>query len=278
MDTVTRMGEFMFGIYFSLLACMKPVEKQVVPVQEVIEEVKHDVPQKTQGVTSVEKLGFIDLRTEFPNIEDPLYFRLRRLEIGPQGTVGFHEHKNRPGVAYILEGSITEFRDNEQLVRNTGEYSFEHNGVQHGWKNHTQDPVRAIVVDVWSPGDEESPTIGVLPEQKDFGEETPKANSGIALAKKDMSSLDDIFEKKTLRIRVVSVDSDGVVGAHKHEARPSFAYVISGNVIEHRGDGDYTHKAGSAVAERNGLTHWWKNTGEEAAQIVVVDIVDVPKE
>ena len=277
MDTIARMGGFMFGIYFILLACIKPVEKQVVPVQEVIEKANTDVPQKTQGVTSVEKLGFIDLRKEFSNIEEPLFFRLRRLEIGPQGTVGFHEHKNRPGVAYILEGAITEYRDSEQLVRKTGEYSFEYNGVQHGWKNHTQEPVRAIVVDVWSPGEEESPEIGVLPEQKEFGEESPKTNSGIALAKKEMSSLDDIFEGKTLRIRVVSVESGGVVGAHKHESRPSFAYVLSGDVIEHRGDGDYPHESGSSVAERNGLMHWWKNTGEEAASIVVVDIVDVPK-
>ena len=266
----------MFGIYLGILACMKPAEKQVVPVQEVIEEVKSDVPQKTQGVTSVEKLGLIDLRTEFPNLGEPLYFRLRRLEIGPQGTVGFHEHKNRPGVAYILEGAITEYRDDAQVVRNAGEYSFEHNGVQHGWKNHTQEPVRAVVVDVWSPADADPPVIEALPTQEDFGEGTPKANSGIALAKKDMSSLDDIFEGKTLRIRVVSVESGGVVGAHKHESRPSFAYVLSGSVIEHRGDGDYPHEEGSSVAERNGLAHWWKNTGEESASIVVVDIVDAP--
>ena len=265
----------MFWMMTSLLACMKPAEKQVVPVQEVIEEAKTDVPQKTQGVTSVEKLGFIDLRTEFPDIEEPFFFRLRRLEIAPQGSVGFHEHKNRPGVAYIIEGSITEYRDNEKLVRSAGEYSFEHNGVQHGWKNHTRSPVRAIVVDVWSPDDAKSPTIDALPAQKEFGVDAPKANSGIALAKKETSSLDDIFDGKSLRIRVVSVEPGGVVGAHKHDSRPSFAYVLSGKALEHRGDGDYSHEVGSSVTERNGLAHWWENTGEEAATIVVVDIVDI---
>ena len=264
-------------LWIAVLACMKPQEKQVVPVQEVIKESHVEVPQKTQGVTSVEKLGFIDLRSEFSQIEEPLFFRLRRLEIAPQGSVGFHEHQNRPGVAYIVDGAITEYRDQEQIVRSTGEFSFEHNGVRHGWKNHTQAPVQAIVVDVWSPGDEDSPLIQALPEQKEFGADTPNANTGIALAKTESSSLDDLFVGKSLRIRVVSVEKGGVVGAHKHESRPSFAYVLSGNVIEHRGDADYPHTAGSSVSERNGLSHWWENTGEETASIVVVDIVDVEK-
>ena len=266
----------MLWMVISFLACTKKVEKQVVPTQEVISDSNSEVPQKTQGVTSVEKIGFIDLRSEFPGVQEPLYFRLRRLEIAPQGSVGFHEHKNRPGVAYIVEGAITEYRDEKQFVRGQGEFSFEHNGVQHGWKNHTNDPVRAIVADIWSPSDD-SPVIDELPEQKEFGEEVPNANSGIELTKKDVSSLDGLFEGKTLRIRVVSVDKSGVVGAHKHESRPSFAYVLSGNVVEHRGDADYTHKAGSAVAERNGLSHWWENIGEEASRIVVIDIVDVEK-
>ena len=256
-----------------LLACKKPVENQVVPVQEVVVQNHPDAPQETHGITSVEKLGFIDLRTEFSDVEEPLYFRLRRLEIAPQGTVGFHEHKNRPGVAYIVEGAITEYRDNEEIVRDKGAYSFEYNGVQHGWKNHTQEPVRAIVVDVWSPTDD-TPTIDALREQKEFSAETPTSNAGLALVKKDTSFLDDMFKGKSLRIRVVSVEPNGVVGAHKHDSRPSFAYLLSGKMMEHRGDADYTHEAGSSVAERNGLAHWWKNIGDTSARIVVVDIVE----
>ena len=60
---------------------------------------------------------------------------------------------------------------------------------------------------------------------------------------------------------------------HTHEGPPRFAYVISGNVLEHRGDGDYEHSSGSSVAERNGLSHWWENTGSVDARILVVDIV-----
>ena len=79
----------------ALWACRKPVESHVVPASEVIIQEDSKAPQKTQGVTSVENLGFIDLRTEFPNLEESLFFRLRRLEIAPNGSVGFHEHNNQ---------------------------------------------------------------------------------------------------------------------------------------------------------------------------------------
>lgn len=263
----------MFWMYMSFIGCAKPVEKQVVPTQEVLSEVTDQVPQATDGVTSVQTLGFIDIRNEFSEQKEPLYFRLRQLEIAPQGTVGFHAHRHRPGVAYIVKGAITEYRGKKELVRSQGDFSFEHNGVQHGWRNHTQEPVQAIVVDVWSPQEAPFPSIDALPVQKELAD-APKENSGIALVHKEVSSLDDLFADKSLRIRVVDVEERGVVGAHTHVSRPSFAYVLSGDVMEHRGDGDYTHIAGSSVAERHGLTHWWENTGTGVAKIVVVDIID----
>ena len=264
----------MLWMYMSVLGCTKPIEKQVVPAKEIVLESITKVPQQTAGVTSVNKLGFIDIRDEFPEQKAPLYFRLRQLEIAPQGTVGFHEHIDRPGVAYILDGAITEYRGEEAMIRSQGEFSFEHNGVQHGWENHTQKPVHAIVVDVWSPQEDALPFIDLLPEQRTFSKEVPKENRGIALVHKESSSIDGLFMGKSLRIRVVSVQKGGVVGVHTHISRPSFAYVLSGDVVEHRGDGDYKHTSGSSVAERNGLAHWWENTGAEEASIVVVDIVD----
>ena len=63
------------------------------------------------------------------------------------------------------------------------------------------------------------------------------------------------------------------MGQHKHQGRPSFAYILSGDLIEHRGDGDGPYSKGERVAERNGLVHWWEN-GDSAATIVVFDIVD----
>jgi len=77
---------------------------------------------------------------------------------------------------------------------------------------------------------------------------------------------------KSLRMRNVELKPGGNVGQHKHNGRPSFAYVVSGDVIEHRDDGDNPYHTGDRVAERNGLVHWWEN-GDTSATIVVFDII-----
>ena len=255
-------------------ACQSP-KKSVISVWE--KEGAQNIPSETKGIASVDVLGYIDLRDEYANLTEPLFFRLRKLTISTQGTVALHEHTHRPGVAYILSGAITEYREGETLIREASQYSFEYSGIQHGWRNHTAETVEAIVVDVLEPTD--IPDLSPLPTQHPFSESTPKANSLLALKTKDTSSLEkegSVFSEKKLRIRVVSVAPNGIVGAHTHHSRPSFAYVVSGSAWEHRGDSDYHHIAGSSVAERNGLSHWWENTGEEDAQILVVDII--PKE
>lgn len=265
----------MFVLLIAFLWACQSSNNSVVPKVEVLEQEKvGDIPKQTKGISSIEVLGYIDLREEFPNLTQSLFFRLRKLIISAQGTVALHEHKNRPGVAYILRGAITEYRGKEALIREAGQYSFEYSGIQHGWENHTQEPVEAIVVDVLEP--EEIPTISALPLQQPFAESVPKANSLVVLHTKDTSSLKEegsVFADKKLRLRVISVAPNGIVGAHTHNSRPSFAYMVSGIALEHRGDADYDHQAGSSVTERNGLSHWWENKGETEAVILVVDII-----
>ena len=82
--------------------------------------------------------------------------------------------------------------------------------------------------------------------------------------------------QKYLRFRHVEISEGGRVGVHTHNQRPSLAVVLQGDLIEHRGDGDETRTAVVSVAERNGLTHWWENTGGQAL-IVVFDLVDPPE-
>jgi quercetin dioxygenase-like cupin family protein len=257
------------------LGCQSSKSSVVVPSIEVLNDDTGKLfPNKTVGISSASVLGYIDLREEFPVLEEPFFFRLRRLEISAGGTVAVHEHQDRPGVAYILSGSITEHRADDILIRDAGSHSFEYSGIRHGWENHTNQSVEAIVVDVLVP--EKMPTIDTLPVQNPFSDTVPPKNALLTLQKKDASSLEQeggVLADKSLRLRVVTLAPEGVVGAHKHDSRPSFAYVVSGNVLEHRGDGDYAHSSGSSVAERNGLAHWWENTGSVEATILVVDIV-----
>jgi len=265
----------MLGIWMLFWGCAGKKSQQVVPQAEFVQTEKSNpnIPQETQGITAVEALGFINLQEEFSDLDTPLFFRLRRLEIAPGGSVAIHEHDQRPGVAYILSGSITEYRQDEELIRTAGDHAFEYTGIRHGWSNHTQAPVQALVADVLTP--KEAPEIATLPEQKTFVE-APVTSQDLSLLKKSMSSLTKeggVFANKSLRLRVVSLAPEGVVGGHKHESRPGFAYVLSGSVLEHRGDDDYQHQSGSAVVERNGLSHWWVNTGDVDAKLVVFDII-----
>lgn len=79
--------------------------------------------------------------------------RSRVFTIAPGGSVPIHPHLDRPGHAYILSGEITEYRNDRPLpvVRKTGDVAVEKNDVQHAWINHTNEPVRVLVVDIFNP-------------------------------------------------------------------------------------------------------------------------------
>ena len=65
---------------------------------------------ETKGVT-VELLGSVDLGPEIEGMAGR-QLRMRRVTIEPGGVVGpVHDHKDRPGIVYILQGTITDHRN-----------------------------------------------------------------------------------------------------------------------------------------------------------------------
>ena len=107
-------------------------------------------PTETTKV-SIQPLGGIDLARDFPSLTN-LVLRARRITIGPGGSVAWHEHQQRPGVAYLIEGSLIEIRDDGSGVRRiehqAGDAVFESKGVLHAWENISQHPATAVVVDM----------------------------------------------------------------------------------------------------------------------------------
>src|SRR5271165_5692229 len=81
-------------------------------------------------------LAQIDLAKEPAAVKDRL-LRLRRLEIKPGGVVPWHSHGNRPAIIYIVQGSITEYRNTCEvpLVQKAGDAVAENHLVSHWWKN-----------------------------------------------------------------------------------------------------------------------------------------------
>lgn len=62
---------------------------------------------------SVEELATVDLTDEIEGL-DGLALRMRKVTIEPGGGFGpIHDHVDRPGTVYILEGTITDHRDGQ---------------------------------------------------------------------------------------------------------------------------------------------------------------------
>ncbi|WP_088290371.1 cupin domain-containing protein [Kineosporia sp. A_224] len=65
---------------------------------------------ETKGVT-VELLGTVDLGPEIEGMAGRR-LRMRKVTIAPGGVFGpLHDHAGRPGVVYVLQGTVTDHRD-----------------------------------------------------------------------------------------------------------------------------------------------------------------------
>jgi quercetin dioxygenase-like cupin family protein len=70
----------------------------------------HEEVPPTQGVTS-ELLAILDLSPELEAMAG-LQLRMRMFTFEPGAVFGpLHDHKGRPGIVYILQGTITDHRD-----------------------------------------------------------------------------------------------------------------------------------------------------------------------
>lgn len=109
-------------------------------------------PSETQGIIAMKALGNTDLAADFPAMAGHI-LRVREIHLAPGGVVAAHTHEARPGVAYILSGEILEHRSDaeEPLLRRAGDVAFERSGLSHWWENASDEPVHALVVDVFAP-------------------------------------------------------------------------------------------------------------------------------
>lgn len=82
-------------------------------------------------------------------------------------------------------------------------------------------------------------------------------------------------ENHMLRVREVTVLPGGQVAVHQHTSRPGAAYILEGEMVEHRNDADgpLTRMQGAVALEKSGTIHWWKNESSAIARVLVVDIV-----
>ncbi|MGM9488111.1 cupin domain-containing protein [Ideonella sp. YS5] len=95
--------------------------------------------------------------------------------------------------------------------------------------------------------------------------------SAIDLAKENVH-----LDNRRLRLRHMTIAPGGVVPFHSHEDRPALIMIDSGEIYEHSSKCavPILHKAGDISREFLGTRHWWKNSGSQAVELTIADIVN----
>lgn len=104
-------------------------------------------PAETNGVT-VELLGTLDLGTEIEGMAGRL-LRMRMVTFEPGAVFGpMHDHKERPGMVYVLEGTITDHRDGVVTDYGPGIGWPEDAATMHWLENRGAEPAKEISIDI----------------------------------------------------------------------------------------------------------------------------------
>jgi len=84
------------------------------------------------------------------------------------------------------------------------------------------------------------------------------------------------MQGRQLRLRMITVEPDGVIAVHSHKDGPGAAYVLKGTVMEHRGDVAKEYGAGENWAEDGNVTQRIESKGTSPAVLIAVDIFKQP--
>jgi len=102
---------------------------------------------ETRGV-AVEELATVDLAREIEGMAG-LQLRMRMVTMEPGGVFGpVHDHKGRPGIVYILQGTITDHRNGVDTNYGPGVGWPEDRDTIHWLENKGTVPAVEISVDV----------------------------------------------------------------------------------------------------------------------------------
>jgi quercetin dioxygenase-like cupin family protein len=93
----------------------------------------------------------LDLGPEIPGMEGR-QLRLRVLTLDPGGVIGIHNHRDRPAVAHVVQGTLTDRRENGAARAIAAGTSWSENKETVHWtENRGAEPVVFIVADILKP-------------------------------------------------------------------------------------------------------------------------------
>jgi quercetin dioxygenase-like cupin family protein len=104
-------------------------------------------PTETRGVAA-RPLVAIELGPEIEGMSGR-QLRTRLVTFQPGGVFGIHNHKDRPGTVYVLEGKIVEHRLRATKEYGPGEFWSEDKETSHWLENVGTAPAVLIAVDIF---------------------------------------------------------------------------------------------------------------------------------
>lgn len=107
-----------------------------------------------------------------------------------------------------------------------------------------------------------------------MGATAPVGVTDVVRASTDLSREPAKIAGRQFRLRQLDMQPGGIVPWHSHNERPAMIYIVSGEVVEYASSCavPIVHKAGDVAPEKNGTSHWWKNTGNSKAVLISVDL------
>jgi quercetin dioxygenase-like cupin family protein len=110
-----------------------------------------------------------------------------------------------------------------------------------------------------------------------MGPTQPKDVTDVVRVTTDLSKEPAMIADRSFRLRQLDMKPGAIVPWHSHDNRPAMIYIVSGEAIEYASNctAPIVHKAGDVAAEKNGTSHWWKNTGNTTAVLIAVDLFPV---
>jgi quercetin dioxygenase-like cupin family protein len=111
--------------------------------------VAQQAPTENKGM-KVEPLSGFPLGKQGLNDFLQRGMRIRQITLEPGGVAGFHSHKDRPALTYIMKGSLTEHRKGgPDRTYKAGEVITESTDVEHWAENTSSEPVVLISADLF---------------------------------------------------------------------------------------------------------------------------------
>jgi quercetin dioxygenase-like cupin family protein len=100
----------------------------------------------------------------------------------------------------------------------------------------------------------------------------PKGPVAKPLLNLDLAPEMDSVAGRALRMQLTTYEPGASNKAHSHKDRPEVVYILSGKVIEHRGDIAKEYGPGDTFTADHTTTHWMENKGTVPAVMLVTGI------